>query len=95
MRLFENREATAPPGGVFQYSSFGFILLGKIIENLSGQDYYNVLKQRLFKSLDMNAIGYKPEEQIATSLLTGYLGGEGKWVNNKDTLSLISAFLFK
>ncbi|WP_394221381.1 serine hydrolase domain-containing protein [Alteromonas gracilis] len=86
VRLFEGREATMPPGNTFQYSNFGFILLGKIIENVSGQDYYAFLKENLFKKLGMNATGFEPEVRVSKNLTKGYMRLENKWVDNKDTL---------
>lgn len=86
VRLFEDRKATVPPGNTCQYSNFGFILLGKIIENVSGQDYYEFLKENLFNKLDMNATGFEPEELVSKNLTKGYMRVGDKWVNNKDTL---------
>ena len=86
VRLFEEREATMPPGNTFQYSNFGFILLGKIIENVSGQDYYEFLEENLFNKLDMNATGFEPEERVSKDITKGYMRVEDKWVDNKDTL---------
>ncbi|GEA07740.1 penicillin-binding protein [Alteromonas sp. KUL42] len=86
VRLYEDRGATMPPGNTFQYSNFGFILLGKIIENVSGQDYYEFLKENLFSELDMKATGFEPEERVSRELTKGYMRVEDKWVDNKDTL---------
>lgn len=86
VKLFEDLEATAPPGNTFQYSNFGFILLGKIIENVTGQEYYEFLKEKLFSKLDMNATGFEPEERVSKNLTRGYMRVGDKWVNNEDTL---------
>ena len=86
VRLYEDREATMPPGNTFQYSNFGFILLGKIIENVSCQDYYEFLEENLFNKLDMNATGFEPEERVSKDITKGYMRVEDKWVDNKDTL---------
>lgn len=42
------------PGTQFLYSSFGFNLVGAIIEQASGNDYLTYLEENIFKPLQMN-----------------------------------------
>ena len=48
------------PGTAFSYSSWGYILLGHIIEELTGQTWEEVLSSRLFTPLGIN-LGTDPE----------------------------------
>lgn len=52
---------TAPldfePGTAFEYSNTGFVLLGKIIENVSGKTYAQFLRENIFDPLQMDAMG--------------------------------------
>src|SRR5438034_7116456 len=42
------------PGESWKYSNTGFNLLGFIIENVSGTNYWHFLRERIFKPLQMN-----------------------------------------
>lgn len=42
------------PGEKFEYSNTGFIVLGKIIEKLSGKDYFEHIRETLWGELGMN-----------------------------------------
>ncbi|MDX6613347.1 MAG: hypothetical protein QOD75_2533 [Blastocatellia bacterium] len=42
-----------PPGSKFQYSNGGFVLLGMIVEKVSGMDFREFLQQNIFKPLGM------------------------------------------
>jgi CubicO group peptidase (beta-lactamase class C family) len=45
----------APPGERYSYSSPGFVLLGRIIERVSGQSYASFLDQEFFGPLGLSA----------------------------------------
>jgi len=45
---------TFAPGEAFEYSNLGFSLLGRIIENVSGQSFSQQMQSRLLKPLDMS-----------------------------------------
>lgn len=50
----ENQKAVARPGEVFHYSDTGYILLGVLIESVTGQEFHEVLHERIFEPLGMN-----------------------------------------
>ena len=41
------------PGSRFEYSNYGYILLGAIIEKISGQDYYSYVRENIFQAAEM------------------------------------------
>jgi CubicO group peptidase (beta-lactamase class C family) len=51
----------APPGSKFTYSDVGFILLGKIAENVGGMPLEVQAKKRIFEPLGMKDTGYLPQ----------------------------------
>lgn len=51
-RSYQN--AVGRPGEKFHYSDTGYILLGKILEKVSGMSYADLLSQNVFKPLGMN-----------------------------------------
>ena len=86
VELFEGRAATQVPGTQFQYSNFGFILLGKIIETVSNQDYYSFVQQRIFQPLEMSNTGFEPSDSSVVGLVNGYMKQNDLWVTNRETL---------
>jgi len=70
--LFASEPLSFPPGEKFQYSNSGFMLLGAIIEKVSGQDYYSYVQEHIYKPAGMNDTGfYEPGKEIP-NLAIGY-----------------------
>jgi uncharacterized protein YbbC (DUF1343 family)/CubicO group peptidase (beta-lactamase class C family) len=57
-------EAISEPGERFKYSDVGFILLGKIIEEVSGKPVNEFAKEEVFEKLDMDETGYLPPDEL-------------------------------
>jgi CubicO group peptidase (beta-lactamase class C family) len=51
--LFGNRAPSFEPGSRWQYSNYGFILLGRVIERVSGQSYYDYVAEHVFAPAGM------------------------------------------
>ena len=60
------------PGSGHQYSNYGFILLGRIIEVVSGQSYYDYVQQHIFSPAGMTSTGNEPEISYVAGLSIGY-----------------------
>jgi CubicO group peptidase (beta-lactamase class C family) len=70
--LFAGDPLAFAPGEKFQYSNAGYMLLGAIIEKLSGQDYYSYVQEHIYKPAGMNDTGfYEPGKEIR-NLAIGY-----------------------
>ena len=52
------------PGKKFSYSDVNYILLGKIVENVSGQPLDVFTAQRIYRPLGLDATGYKPGAKL-------------------------------
>ena len=61
-----------PPGTSWKYSNTGFSLLGYIIENVSGQNYWDFMSQRIFQPLGMNATTNRLPSLIIPNRASGY-----------------------
>lgn len=51
------------PGERYQYSNTGYVLLGSITEAISGQDFVDFCKQRIFDPLQMSSTAIRSNEQ--------------------------------
>ena len=86
VNLYGKRGLAFEPGSRWEYSNYGFLLLGLVIENVSAQDYYDYVRDHIFKPAGMNSTGSLPEDQAVANRAIGYtkLGGELR--TNSDTL---------
>jgi beta-N-acetylhexosaminidase len=64
-----NEPLENPPGAKTVYSDLGIILLGKIIEKLSGQPLEVFCREQIFKPLKMNETGYNPPPQFLSRIV--------------------------
>ena len=58
------------PGSRFEYSNSGFLLLGLMIERVSGQDYGRYLADHVFAPAGMTGSGLQPPPQRAVGMTT-------------------------
>ena len=63
VKLYGNRAPEFEPGSRWQYSNYGFLLLGVLIEKVSGQSYYDYVHDHIFKPAGMTGTASEPEEQ--------------------------------
>lgn len=70
--LYGHRDLVFPPGTKWDYSNYGFILLGRIIEVASGETYYEYVRQHIFEPAGMLSTGNEPEDRNMPDLAMGY-----------------------
>jgi D-alanyl-D-alanine carboxypeptidase len=70
--LFAGDQLAFLPGQKFQYSNAGFMLLGAIIEKVSGQDYYSYVQEHIYKPAGMNDTGFYEAGKEIPNLAVGY-----------------------
>src|ERR1044071_6167279 len=87
VKLYGNRAVQYEPGSRRQYSNYGFLLLGVLIEKVSGQTYYDYVRDHIYKPAGMTGSGSEPEEQTVADRSAGYMrSDDGGWQRNTDTL---------
>ncbi|HEV7652583.1 MAG TPA: serine hydrolase domain-containing protein [Actinophytocola sp.] len=72
IQTFVHRPLEFPPGAKFQYSSSGYVLLGVLVERLSGTTYGEFLKENILDPLHMSDTAYQPDEHANTHDAIGY-----------------------
>ncbi len=65
IKLNGNRAPDYQPGSKFDYSNYGFILLGAVIERVSGQSYQYFIQQSIFDPAGMTHASFPDLEHIA------------------------------
>jgi len=70
--LFANQALEFEPGAKTKYSNSGYVVLGLIIEKLTGQSYYEYVRQRIFRLAGMNDTESFPREAKVSDLAIGY-----------------------
>ncbi len=63
-----NEPLENPPGAKTVYSDLGIILMGKIIEKLSGQPLDVFSREQIFEPLKMKVTGYNPPRQFLSRI---------------------------
>lgn len=71
IKLNGNRPPAFPPGSKFDYSNYGFILLGAVIERVSGQTYQDYIQQHVFGPAGMANASF-PDLQHIKDIPVGY-----------------------
>jgi D-alanyl-D-alanine carboxypeptidase len=85
--LYGNRAPQFEPGSRWQYSNYGFLLLGALIEKVSGQSYYDYVRDHIYKPAGMTGTASEAEDQAVSDRSIGYTKfGGGDWKPNTDTL---------
>jgi len=86
--LYGKRDLLFEPGSQWMYSNYGFALLGAVIEQVSGQSYYDYVRDHIYEPAGMTLTGSEPEEQVLPHTAIGYMKrpGTNAWQSNADTL---------
>lgn len=64
VRFIADSEKLSPPGEEFLYSDLGFILLGYIVERVSGQSLAEFAAQNIFSPLGMGSTVFNPSDDL-------------------------------
>ena len=74
LALFEYKPLDFSPGIKFSYSNSGYILLGMIIEKVTGKSYFRVVRENIFEPLGMSHSGFDFTNLKNADKATGYAG---------------------
>ena len=70
--LFASKPLQFEPGTKQQYSNGGYIVLGAIVEKASGQDYYDYVREHIFKPAEMQNTDSYEADAATPNLASGY-----------------------
>ncbi|HEA70824.1 serine hydrolase domain-containing protein [Maribacter litoralis] len=85
-QLFINDSLLSKPGTKYDYSGSGFVILGLIIEKVSGQDYYDYVREHIFIPSEMSHTTELEIDSIVPNKASGYttLFGENNYLKKND-----------
>jgi D-alanyl-D-alanine carboxypeptidase len=88
LKLYGRRGLTQEPGARFEYSNYGFVLLGALIEQVTGGSYDDYVGDHVFRRAGMRSTGALPESVDVPDRAVGYLRSSpgSDWAPNTDTL---------
>ena len=71
--LAKHHRLTFEPGSRYAYSNLGYLVLGQVIERLSGQRYTHYIQQHILEVLDMHRTGFSYDSLQDQDVATGYV----------------------
>lgn len=80
--FFKNESMDFAPGEKFKYNNSGYLILGAIIENITGQTYADFIEEHIFKKLGMNSSYYASHQKIIKNRASGF-HKRTHYVNNR------------
>jgi len=86
VKLYGERDLQFEPGTKWEYSNYGFLLLGVLIEKVSGKSYYDCVAENIYKAAGMTNSGSEPESVEVANRSKGYMRDQFKMVSNEPTL---------
>ncbi len=73
--MFGSRPPSFAPGSRWEYSNYGYVLLGRIVEVASGEDYFDYVSRHVFAPAGMASSGFWPEGAQVEGRSVGYSRG--------------------
>lgn len=86
LELYGTRSLLFEPGSQWAYSNYGFMLLGAVVERVSGMRYDDYVAANVLAPAGMTDTGAEPEESLVSGRAVGYMWQGGTLVSNAPTL---------
>jgi CubicO group peptidase (beta-lactamase class C family) len=84
LKRIKGKSLDFTPGARFEYSNSNYVLLGAIIEKLSGKPYGKFMEERIFMPLGLGNTAYAGYERAASMRAKGYDADNGKYSKPKS-----------
>ncbi len=79
--LFRDQPLAFEPGEKYAYNNSGYVLLGAIVEKVSGKTYETYLREKIFEPLGMSQTYYGSASRIIPKRAQGYDGVNAEFEN--------------
>ncbi|MBK7859144.1 MAG: beta-lactamase family protein [Archangiaceae bacterium] len=84
LALFEGWPLAQEPGTKFLYTTYGYDVLGAIVEAASGQSYAEYLREHIFQPAGMSRSSMEDKKHLGTDAARGYRVRAGRVVPSED-----------
>jgi CubicO group peptidase (beta-lactamase class C family) len=89
VKWFGTDTPLAPPGKQYHFSNFGYLLLGRLVEQVTHRSYYEYVQEVVFAPASMVDSGFEPEDiDMNRAEIYERPAGTGMWINAKYVLDL-------
>lgn len=72
--VLQNEYLPFPPNYIFAYSNIGYLLLGQLIEKVTGEEYAHYVETNLLEPLGMKSSSFHPQNDLKAKLAKCYRG---------------------
>lgn len=90
--LFQRKPMKFAPGERFDYNDGGYILLGLVVESVTGMDFPAYIRDKVFEPAGMEDSGYFPTDQLPERTAYAYIKNtDGTWRTNFFAVPIVGA----
>jgi D-alanyl-D-alanine carboxypeptidase len=75
--IFQSDTLLFAPGTSWSYSNAGFIVLGLVVEKVSGEDYFDYIRRHIYGPAGMHHTDSYKRDSVVANLATGYTSPVG------------------
>ncbi|MBO9676485.1 MAG: beta-lactamase family protein [Sphingobacteriaceae bacterium] len=79
--FFKDEPVDFAPGERFEYNNSGYVLLGYLVEQVSGEAYAGFIQQHIFDRIGMDHSYYASDRQVIHNRAYGYQKKQNEYVN--------------
>jgi len=91
LAIFQDFDLVGEPGTVYNYSTYGFNLLGAAVEGASGESYGDYIRKRIFEPLGMKDSRVESAQDLIPNRVRGYVFADGE-LRNSEFVDVSSRF---
>lgn len=77
--VIRSRPSVSEPGTRWEYNNGGYVMLGAIIEKVTGQAWHEAVVERIARPLGLTSIAYAASEEAGLSAARGYSEQDGRF----------------
>jgi CubicO group peptidase (beta-lactamase class C family) len=91
LQFFVNEPLQFEPGKGWAYSNAGMLVAGLVVEKVSGQNYFDYVRENIYKPAGMKDSDSYEKTKPQPNQSKGYIKEKGQWVSNYETLPLMGS----
>lgn len=81
--MFQYEKMAGAAGSPFNYNNTGYIILGMVVEQVSGMAFADYIEEHIFQRASMYDSGYFSADELPGNVATGYMEkSDGTWKSN-------------